>query len=207
MPPEAPGCLRPTLGHLAACDHKRPGERQRRQIGTSWGLPPLTGGSLCCQMRRQLDAGGSATSAEPCWTLHQVAASSASSFLTASKTRGRELARHLTGLGDDRRPIPDAHPRTPGDRPVASTWHCRVRAEDPNRNDRHLRSDCHLCCARPELAYEPVAGTRTFGKDHDRPTLCQQGGKCARQHIAAPVMGNVLKTIADPLARHQLSKK
>jgi hypothetical protein len=62
--------------------------RQRRQICTSGVLPPLTGGSLCCQIRRQLDAGGSATSAEPRCVLHQVAASSANSLLTASKILG-----------------------------------------------------------------------------------------------------------------------
>src|SRR4029453_5425575 len=62
--------------------------RQRRQIWTSGVLPPLTGGSLCCQMRRQLDAGGSATSAEPRCVFHQVATSSASSCLTASKILG-----------------------------------------------------------------------------------------------------------------------
>jgi hypothetical protein len=62
--------------------------RQRRQIFSAGGLPPLTGGSLCCQIRRQLDAGGSGTSATPCCAFHQVAASSASSFFTASKSFG-----------------------------------------------------------------------------------------------------------------------
>jgi hypothetical protein len=44
-------------------DQAEPG--QRRQMCSSGSLPPLTGGSLCCQMRRQLAAGGSGTAAKP----------------------------------------------------------------------------------------------------------------------------------------------
>ena len=40
-------------------------EVQRRQMCSSGSLPPFTGGSLCCQMRRQLAAGGSGTAAKP----------------------------------------------------------------------------------------------------------------------------------------------
>src|SRR5215216_5491531 len=73
-----------TPGLLVDCDGRRPkGSGQRRQMCSSGSLPPFTGGSLCCQMRRQLAAGGSGNSAKPRWVFHQVVASSAMSCFTA----------------------------------------------------------------------------------------------------------------------------
>jgi hypothetical protein len=50
---------------VIANDRIQPEQAQSRQMCSSGSLPPLTGESLCCQMRRQLAAGGSGTSAEP----------------------------------------------------------------------------------------------------------------------------------------------
>ena len=167
----------------------------------------MTGGSLCCQIRRQLDAGGSGTPAEPRSVSHHEAASSASSFLTASEMRGVKSVDVSPGLGPDRRAIPHAHPRPPGHRPVAPARHRRVRAEDPDWDDRDLTCNCNLRCLHPKLADEPIAGTAALGKDHHGPAVGQQPGCSASGPVPSAAMGKVLKAIADALDRNQLLKK